>query len=106
MAITKSTELVLQAFMMKPDEALCGYDLIQACGLRARTLYPILERLLTAEWIEGHWETLPTEHEGRPPRHRYRLTTTGRQHATNALVSSSRRRTNESIFPTPLPELT
>ena len=53
-----------------------GYELCQATGLKAGSLYPILMRLADRGWLEAKWETeIPA---GRPPRHLYRLTATGR----------------------------
>jgi DNA-binding PadR family transcriptional regulator len=54
-----------------------GYDLGQETGLKAGSLYPILMRLADRGWLEAKWETeVPA---GRPPRHLYRLTATGRE---------------------------
>ncbi len=53
-----------------------GYDLCRATGLKSGTLYPLLIRLEGQGHLEAQW--LPAEN-GRPPRHAYRLTATGRQ---------------------------
>jgi PadR family transcriptional regulator PadR len=52
-----------------------GYELCQATGLKAGSLYPILIRLADRGWLEAEWEKeIPA---GRPPRHLYRLTKIG-----------------------------
>lgn len=55
-----------------------GFDLIEASGLRAGTVYPILRRLEEAGLIVGSWEAVSLSRaEGRPPRRYYRLTSAG-----------------------------
>ncbi len=52
-----------------------GYDLSKETGLGAGTLYPLLERFSKLGFLESEWT--PSELEGRPPRHAYRLTRSG-----------------------------
>jgi PadR family transcriptional regulator, regulatory protein PadR len=52
-----------------------GYELCQATGLKAGSLYPILMRLADRGWLEAKWETEVSP--GRPPRHLYRMTAVG-----------------------------
>lgn len=56
-----------------------GYDLCRRAGVRSGTLYPLLIRLEQQQHLEAQW--LPPE-PGRPPRHVYRLTATGRRLAS------------------------
>ncbi|WP_369062055.1 helix-turn-helix transcriptional regulator [Caulobacter sp. 73W] len=53
-----------------------GYDLCRRAGVKSGTLYPLLIRLEQQRHLEAQW--LPAE-PGRPPRHAYRLTTSGRR---------------------------
>jgi PadR family transcriptional regulator len=53
-----------------------GYDLARATGLKSGSLYPILARLADQGLLEAQWEQVIVL--GRPPRHLYRLTPTGR----------------------------
>ena len=53
-----------------------GYDLCQETGLKAGTVYPILIRLADQRLLETVWEH--TRVPGRPPRHMYRLSSSGR----------------------------
>jgi DNA-binding PadR family transcriptional regulator len=52
-----------------------GYELATEVHLKSGSLYPILVRLADRELLETSWEQGPP---GRPPRHLYRLTPTGR----------------------------
>jgi PadR family transcriptional regulator, regulatory protein PadR len=52
-----------------------GYDLSKETQLTPGTLYPLLERLEGQGLLESEWR--PSELDGRPPRHAYRLTRAG-----------------------------
>jgi DNA-binding PadR family transcriptional regulator len=54
-----------------------GYDLARSTGLRSGTLYPLLIRLEAQGHLEAEWQ--PPVAAGRPPRHGYRLTASGRE---------------------------
>jgi len=54
-----------------------GYELCRRAGIRSGTLYPLLIRLEEQGHLEAEWQA-PSD-AGRPPRHAYRLTATGRQ---------------------------
>jgi len=55
---------------------LHGYDLCRQGRVKSGTLYPLLIRLEEQNYLEAEWQA-PAE-PGRPPRHAYRLTATGR----------------------------
>ncbi|MEA3015172.1 MAG: PadR family transcriptional regulator, regulatory protein PadR [Sphingomonadales bacterium] len=55
---------------------LHGYDLCRQGPVKSGTLYPLLIRLEEQGHLEAEWQA-PAE-PGRPPRHAYRLTATGR----------------------------
>jgi DNA-binding PadR family transcriptional regulator len=74
--LSAQTVSVLDELLRSPTRWRYGYDLMKATGISAGTLYPILARLVDAGWLEAEWET-PGE-DGRPARHHYRLTATGR----------------------------
>lgn len=59
-------------------------------GLASGTLYPLLDRLVCDAWVETRWVESPVP--GRPPRHMYRLTATGRAEARAALARLSPQR--------------
>lgn len=58
-----------------------GYALCRAAGIKSGTLYPLLIRLESQGHLEARWEG-PAP--GRPPRHVYRLTATGRELARSS----------------------
>jgi DNA-binding PadR family transcriptional regulator len=55
---------------------LHGYDISRHAGVKAGTLYPLLIRLEEQGFLEAEWQ--PPAERGRPPRHAYRLTASGR----------------------------
>ena len=68
------------ALAEKPTAWRYGYQLCQQLGLKPGSLYPILVRLADRGLLETTWDTdVPA---GRPPRHLYRLTGSGRALAT------------------------
>ena len=66
---------LLSAFLLEARTWRCGYDLTKETGLTPGTLYPLLERFESQGLLESEWR--PSEKEGRPPRHAYRLSRTG-----------------------------
>lgn len=54
-----------------------GYELCRVLDLKAGTVYPLLMRLAERGLVETEWELDPPQ--GRPARHLYRLSATGRQ---------------------------
>ena len=67
-----------------------GYDLCRQTGIKSGTLYPLLMRLAEQGYLEAEWQ--PPEESGRPARHAYRLTATGRQLAWENPPQMARRR--------------
>lgn len=68
---------ILGALLETPSEPHYGYELMRATGVKSGSLYPILEQLEKAGWLEARWEDTNTHREGRPPRRWYRLTGLG-----------------------------
>ena len=88
MRTSKQTLTLLGALTAKPSQWHYGYALSRETALMSGTLYPILMRLEERGWLETQWETpeqLAEARGGRPPRHMYRLTASGRACATEAL---------------------
>jgi PadR family transcriptional regulator PadR len=52
-----------------------GYELSKETGLKSGTLYPVLMRLSEQGLLESRWQE--PERPGLPPRHVYRLTSSG-----------------------------
>ena len=83
---SKQTAKVLAAMTREPSGWHYGYALARETRLQSGTLYPILMRLEERGWLETQWETPPPG--GRPPRHMYRLTASGRAGAVTALAAA------------------
>jgi PadR family transcriptional regulator, regulatory protein PadR len=83
---SKQTVALLAALSRKPAEWHYGYALSRETGLQSGTLYPILMRLEERGWLETQWEAPPPG--GRPPRHMYRLTSSGRASAVEAISAA------------------
>jgi DNA-binding PadR family transcriptional regulator len=52
-----------------------GLRICQQAGLGSGTVYPVLDRLERAGWIQGEWEA--EQPVGRPKRRRYTMTKVG-----------------------------
>lgn len=83
--ITTPTLMVMQAIAQGYDGDVYGLLISQETGLGTGTIYPILERLEEAGWIEGRWEG--EQPSGRPRRRFYKLTNLGRVSLDSALAA-------------------
>jgi PadR family transcriptional regulator, regulatory protein PadR len=77
---------LLSALLAEPAQDRYGLDLMKVTGLPSGTLYPMLQRLEQAGWIESQWESIEPAVEGRPARKYYRITPTGISSARSALA--------------------
>lgn len=73
--ISKQTRIALLALLERRQDWCYGYELMERTGIASGTLYPMLIRLCDQGNLEARW--VPSPHEGRPPRHAYRLTPSG-----------------------------
>jgi DNA-binding PadR family transcriptional regulator len=89
MRLSHQTKRVLQAFLDVPAEETYGFALSRATGLKAGTLYPVLQRLLDEGWLRERWEDIDESAEGRRRRRYYRLTTDGELAARAAVADES-----------------
>ena len=81
--------MVVLALAEKPTAWRHGNALCQQLGLTPGSLYPILMWLADRGLLETTWDTdVPA---GRPPRHRYRLTGSGRVLAADLVAGPARR---------------
>lgn len=86
--MTVAVQAVLGSLLQQPDAERYGLEIVNASGVEAGTIYPILQRLRDAGWVRDRWEDPEPAHiEGRPPRRYYRLTMEGRARAVHALQS-------------------
>jgi len=83
---SRQTLDLLETLLLHPSQWRHGYALSQETGLASGTLYPILMRLEKTGWLETHWEDVPIA--GRPPRHLYRLSGSGREWARQELKAA------------------
>lgn len=83
--LTSQTLKVLATMVSDVEAEWYGLDLSKRSGLKPGTIYPILNRLLKADWVERRWEDIDPATEGRPKRRLYRLTRIGVPAATNAI---------------------
>src|SRR5688572_10408985 len=82
------TVAVVLALAEKPGDWRYGYELCQQLDIKPGSLYPILVRLTDRGLLEATWDTdVPA---GRPPRHLYRLTGSGRAMATELATADPR----------------
>ena len=79
---------VLRALAADPARWRYGYDLATEVRLKSGSLYPILVRLADRGLLETSWETAVGS---RPPRHLYRLTGAGREHAASVVPADGTR---------------
>ena len=82
--VSAQTLLVLEFFLARSADWQYGYDISKATGLKSGTLYPILMRLAEHKLLEAEWQA---PEPGRPPRHIYRITKTGRLFAQERMES-------------------
>jgi DNA-binding PadR family transcriptional regulator len=83
------TRHVFRTLLERPRVWRHGYDLAKQTNLQSGSLYPILIRLAEQGLLEERWE--PSEIPGRPPRHAYRLTSSGVAAAREATEPADRR---------------
>lgn len=76
-ALSHHARVVLAALLQARGNWRHGYDLARSAGVKSGTLYPLLIRLEGQGYLEAEWQQPPGG--GRPPRHAYRLTTSGVQ---------------------------
>jgi DNA-binding PadR family transcriptional regulator len=78
---------VVLALAEKPAAWRYGYQLCQQLGIKPGSMYPILMRLADRGLLETTWDTeVPA---GRPPRHLYRLTGSGRALASELVAPAT-----------------
>jgi PadR family transcriptional regulator, regulatory protein PadR len=82
--VTEATLDVLEA-LMGPDDELYGYKLALRSGRKTGVVYPILDRLEAAGWIESAWEREHRDERG-PRRRFYRLNPGGLSAARDLLT--------------------
>ena len=77
---SKATRLTLNALVDSPA-GMHGYEIMKSAGVKPGTLYPMLARLEDQGFLVSEWEASTVS--GRPPRHKYSLTASGRKFAAS-----------------------
>lgn len=72
--VTPATALVLESLLSA--ERIWGLQIVKDAGKKPGTVYPILDRLESAGWVQGEWET--SEARKGPRRRYYRLVSEAR----------------------------
>jgi PadR family transcriptional regulator PadR len=88
--LTITTLAVLDVLMTcaGSDESVWGFKICEQAGLGPGTVYPILDRLESAGWISGFWESAPPA--DRPRRRLYEMTALGRSEFAAAIATRPR----------------
>lgn len=76
-ALSKHAHALLAALLDAGGRWSYGYELASMTGIKSGTLYPLLIRLEAQGLLEAEWQQPVAS--GRPPRHAYRLTASGRR---------------------------
>jgi DNA-binding PadR family transcriptional regulator len=84
------TKLILQMLLDAPADEAYGLEVVRASGVSTGTTYAILRRLEDEGLLDGRWEQISPEDEGRPARRYYRLNAEGRRVAHIETVNDRR----------------
>jgi PadR family transcriptional regulator, regulatory protein PadR len=76
-ALSSQARVLLATLLAAGERWSYGYELASRTGTKSGTLYPLLIRLEAQGYLEAEWQRPAAS--GRPPRHAYRLTATGRR---------------------------
>ncbi|MBL4855111.1 MAG: PadR family transcriptional regulator [Robiginitomaculum sp.] len=87
--ISKQTRIVLAMLLHSPQKWQYGYEISKITLLKSGALYPILMRLHEQQFLEATWRE--SDQPGRPPRHIYRLTSSG--------ISLANEQANDTTLP-------
>lgn len=90
--VTPATALVLEALLSA--ERVWGLQIVKDAGKKPGTIYPILDRLETAGWVAGEWDT--DEARKGPRRRYYRLVPDARPLAL-AYVKTQRAKEGKTV---------
>jgi PadR family transcriptional regulator, regulatory protein PadR len=77
---------LLKLMLENPKEGISGAEISKKTKLGSGTMYPLLQRLEIAKWIEGEWESVDPSEVGRPKRRLYKLTRSGQSAALKELA--------------------
>jgi PadR family transcriptional regulator PadR len=84
--ISGPTLKLLKLLLENPKKGRSGAEISKITKLGSGTMYPLLQRLEIAEWIEGDWENVEPSEVGRPKRRLYKLTRSGQIAASKEMA--------------------
>ncbi|HTA34200.1 MAG TPA: PadR family transcriptional regulator [Solirubrobacteraceae bacterium] len=84
------TKLILQVLLDAPADEAYGLEVVRASGVPVGTAYAILRRLEDEGLLDGRWEQISPEDEGRPARRYYKLNGEGRRVAHQETADQKR----------------
>ena len=87
--MTLGVARLLAVLVDEPAQWRYGLYLIRVTGQPSGVLYPMLTRLLDADWLEARWEDIDPVAQARPARRYYRLTPDGLAMARHELAALS-----------------
>lgn len=100
--LSRASAKILMEFLKDTDYEQYGFGLIKETGVKAGSLYPILDRLERVGWLVSTDEHIDEHAEGRPKRRLFRLTPLGEIEAAVAVVDFYN---DLGVEPPPLPPL-
>jgi PadR family transcriptional regulator, regulatory protein PadR len=77
---------LLKLLVEDPKTGRSGAEISKITKIGSSTMYPLLQRLEIAKWIEGEWEDVDPSEVGRPKRRLYKLTRSGQAAALKELA--------------------
>lgn len=95
--VTPATALVLESLLSA--ERLWGLQIVKDVGKKPGTVYPILDRLESAGWVQGEWET--AEARKGPRRRYYRLVAEARPLAVEYVKTQQSKASQTTSRPSP-----
>jgi DNA-binding PadR family transcriptional regulator len=95
--ITPATALVLESLLSA--ESVWGLQIVKDVGKKPGTVYPVLDRLEAAGWVQGEWDT--TETRKGPRRRYYRLVSEARPLALEYVRAQKAKRPSAASRPSP-----
>src|SRR5258708_37501829 len=84
--VSGPTLKLLKLLVEDPKTGRSGAEISKITKLGSGTMYPLLQRLEIAKWIEGEWENVEPSEVGRPKRRLYKLTRSGQAAARKELA--------------------
>jgi PadR family transcriptional regulator PadR len=84
--LTQPTLKVLRFLLENSRDGQSGADISKATSVGSGTLYPMLARLESLNWVTARWEEVDPQEVGRPRKRYYRLTGLGYRNAQAALT--------------------